>query len=238
MLHDILFYAIDGVTSSSRDREENLQQIQSIPRRTAYALSSTIYTSPWAAAWDRVYRQVFWLSDGQRSTERMAMLLHKSEDSIARIVGELVINGYLSLRGDKKVLEMNVELLKESFNLVAPQKEEFARSFYERLFSYYPQTRPLFAQTDMRRQESSLMATLAVVVAGVQRGDNLVPVLHSLGKRHEQHHGVAPEYYPLVGGVLLETFHDYLGPQFTPTMQDAWSQAFELISNQMIEGKR
>ncbi|WP_160146016.1 globin domain-containing protein [Dictyobacter aurantiacus] len=119
--------------------------------------------------------------------------------------------------------------------MIAPRKEEFAHSFYERLFSYYPQTKHLFAQTDMRRQESSLMATLAVVVAGVERGDSLVPTLNTLGKRHS-HYGAAPEHYPLVGGVLLETFHEYLGSQFTPAMQDAWSNAFELISNQMIEG--
>ncbi len=62
---------------------------------------------------------------------------------------------------------MNAALLKESFEMVAPRKEEFAHSFYQRLFSQYPQTRSLFAHTDMKKQESSLAATLAVVVAGI-----------------------------------------------------------------------
>lgn len=210
-------------------------QAQFIPRRTAYALNTTIYTSPWASSWERVYRQVFWLSDGQREAARIALLLHKPEESISRVVRELAVNGYLSMHIDRKVLVMNVGLLKESFSLVTPQKEAFARSFYERLFDYYPQTKPLFAQTDMRRQESSLIATLATVVAGAERGDNLVPTLHTLGNRHSRY-GAAPEHYPLVGGVLLETFHEYLGELFTPEMQDAWGQAFELISSQMIEG--
>ncbi|GER88234.1 flavohemoprotein [Dictyobacter vulcani] len=130
---------------------------------------------------------------------------------------------------------MDVNMLKQSFEMVAPQKEVFAHSFYERLFSYYPATRPLFANTNMVRQEESLMATLAVVIAGVERGDNLTPTLHQLGDKHERY-GAKPEHYPLVGGVLLETFHEYLGTRFTPAMQDAWSQAFELISGQMIEG--
>ena len=129
---------------------------------------------------------------------------------------------------------MDINMLKQSFEMVAPQKEAFAHSFYERLFAYYPETRSLFAHTNMSRQESSLMATLAVVVAGVERGDNLTPTLHQLGDKHDRY-GAKPEHYPLVGGVLLETFHEYLGPRFTPAMQDAWSQAFELISGQMIE---
>jgi len=128
---------------------------------------------------------------------------------------------------------MDAVLLKQSFAVIAPQKSEFAQAFYQRLFSYYPQVKPLFANTDMQRQEGSLMATLAVVVAGVERGDNLLPTLQTLGEKH-QRFGAKAEYFPLVGGVLLETFHEFLGPKLTPALQDAWSQAFELISTQMI----
>ena len=130
---------------------------------------------------------------------------------------------------------MNVALLKESFEMIVPNKDAFAHSFYERLFTDYPQTRPLFANTDMRRQEGSLMATLATVVAGVQRGDNLVPTLQQLGQKHKRY-GASAEGYPLVGAALLETFHQYLGPRFTPAMQEAWEEAYEIISAQMIEG--
>jgi hemoglobin-like flavoprotein len=208
-----------------------------IPRRTAYALSRTVNTSPWATSWQRLYRQVFWLSDGCRDIARIATLLHKSEARIEEVLTELAVSGYISLEAERKVLVMNAALLKESFEMVAPQKDDFARRFYERLFSYYPETRSLFAQTDMRRQESVLMATLAAVVAGVERGENLTPILQKLGEKHYGY-GVQPEHYPLVGGVLLETFDEFLGSQFTSEMQDAWSQAFEIISTQMIAAGR
>lgn len=203
--------------------------------RTSHALKTTIYTSPWVASWDRHYRQVFWLADGSRDVERIAILLHKSDDFIKQVTEALAVSGYLSMQLDRKIISMNPEMLKQSFTMVAPQKEAFAHSFYERLFSYYPATKPLFANTDMKRQEGSLMATLAVVVSAVERGDNLLPTLHQLGAKH-QRYGAQPEHYPLVGGILLETFNEYLGPKFTPEMQDSWSQAFELISGQMLEG--
>ncbi len=128
---------------------------------------------------------------------------------------------------------MDVILLQESFEMVAPQKDRFARRFYERLFAAYPETQALFAKSDMRRQESALMATLAAVVAGVERGENLGPTLQRLGARHATY-GVEPGHYPLVGETLLATFDEFLGPTFTPAMRETWAQAFEVISSQMI----
>ncbi len=185
--------------------------------------------------WQRLPRQVFWLADGRRDTQRIAMLLHRPLSRIEEVILGLQQAGYVSLRSERKVFTMNVPLLKESFDMIVPQKDAFAHSFYERLFTDYPQTRALFAQTDMRRQEGSLMATLATVIAGAQRGDNLVPTLQQLGEKHKRY-GAKPQYYPLVGAALLETFHEYLGPRFTPAMQEAWEEAYEIISTQMIEG--
>jgi hemoglobin-like flavoprotein len=126
-------------------------------------------------------------------------------------------------------------LLKESFDLVT--KVDFAHKFYENLFATYPTTMELFAKTDMRRQENSLMATLAVVIEGVTRGENLTPVIHALGAKHA-HKGALAEHYPLVGAILLQTFAEVLGKRFTEQMQEAWEEAYEIISTEMINGAR
>ena len=41
-----------------------------IPRRTEYAQRLTTMRAAFASTWARLYRQVFWLSDGQSSTDR------------------------------------------------------------------------------------------------------------------------------------------------------------------------
>jgi methyl-accepting chemotaxis protein len=207
-----------------------------IPQRTLHALR-ILAASVWATSWERIYRQVFWLADGTRDSERIAILLHKSERLIYQVIIELAVAGYLSVQNYRKVVVMNISLLKQSFEMIAPRKEEFASSFYQRLFADYPQTRSLFAQTDMKRQEGALMATLAFVIAGVERGENLTPILQQLGGKHHRY-GAQADHYPVVGAVLLETFHEYLGLEFTSEMQDAWAQAFELISAQMLVGAR
>ena len=71
-----------------------------------------------------------------------------------------------------------------------------------------------------------------MVVAGVEKGDDLTPTLQTLGARHKTY-GVLPEHYPIVGEVLIETFQNRLGSQWTPAFQNAWIQAFTIIAQVM-----
>ena len=208
-----------------------------IPRRTEHALRLTTMRAAFASTWARLYRQVFWLSDGHRNVERISILLHKPSDKIEEVTYELLVSGHINVQSDEKELGMDPVVLKESFNLVAPHKEAFARYFYSQLFTHYPQTRQLFPPTEegMRRQESSLIATLAVVVAGVERGENLTQVIRNLGGRH-QRYGAQAAHYPLVGQLLLQTFQDFLGDAFTPQMKEVWGKAYEIISAEMLKG--
>ncbi len=127
---------------------------------------------------------------------------------------------------------MDVTLLQQSFAEVGPQKEAFAEAFYQRLFVLYPQTIPLFAATDMKRQQSSLMATLEMVVSGVARGDNVVPGIEQLGRRHAMY-GVKVEHYPMVGQALLETFEQFLRDKWTSQVEATWSEAYAIITDHM-----
>jgi hemoglobin-like flavoprotein len=208
-----------------------------IPRRTEYAQRLTTMRAAFASTWARLYRQVFWLSDGNRTVENISVLLHKPSDKIEEVTYELLVSGHVNVQAGEKELGMDPVVLKESFNMVAPHKEAFARHFYSQLFEHYPQTRQLFPPTEegMRRQESSLIATLAVVVAGVERGENLTQVIRKLGERHHRY-GAQAAHYPLVGQILLQTFQDFLGDNFTPQMKEAWGKAYEIISAEMLKG--
>ena len=130
---------------------------------------------------------------------------------------------------------MDVKLWRESFDLVAPNKEQFAQDFYTRLFNVYPQTQSLFADTDMQQQQAALMGAIAGVIAGIEKGDNVVPALHKLGAKHASY-DVKPEHYPLVGTALIETFQLHLQDKFTPPIQQSWIEAYGVISDQMILG--
>lgn len=49
---------------------------------------------------------------------------------------------------------MNLQALETSFDLVAPRGDELVDDFYERLFTVAPAVKPLFAETDLKRQKT------------------------------------------------------------------------------------
>ena len=113
--------------------------------------------------------------------------------------------------------------------------EAFVTAFYERLFSRFPQTRALFAATDMFEQRKKLQRSLALIVEHMQHPEELSSMLQELGQRHVAY-GIRPEHYPLVGTVLLEAFADFLGKHWTQAHHDAWVKGFEAVSSLMLQG--
>jgi hemoglobin-like flavoprotein len=45
-------------------------------------------------------------------------------------------------------MSLNVELLEQSFEKIKPSADKFAASFYEKLFTYHPELKPLLCLMD------------------------------------------------------------------------------------------
>ena len=127
------------------------------------------------------------------------------------------------------------ELLETSFQEIVLHGEAFAVAFYERLFTRFPDTRALFANTDMSAQRKKLQESLSLIVQHLQHPEALDTLLQDLGQRHVTY-GVRPEHYPLVGDVLLETFADFFGKHWTEAHHDAWVQGYAAVSRLMLQG--
>jgi len=132
-------------------------------------------------------------------------------------------------------MALQIELLETSFQKIAPQGEAFVTAFYERLFTNYPQTRAFFASTNIKEQRKKLLGALILVIQNLRKPEVLTSALKGLGQRHVEY-GVRLEHYPIVGTILLETFADFLGDDWTPEYRNAWAQAYEAICSIMLEG--
>lgn len=130
---------------------------------------------------------------------------------------------------------LKVELLERSFEKVKPRANDFAASFYENLFADYPAAKPLFAETDVTEQSKKLLASLVFVVENLRNPGALTGALRGLGARHVKY-GALPAHYPLVGNSLLKTFDQYLGSDWTPETKQAWTDAYGVITETMLEG--
>lgn len=126
-----------------------------------------------------------------------------------------------------------VRLVQQSFSKVAPISESAAELFYGRLFETAPEVKPLF-RGDMKEQGRKLMATLAVVVNGLADLPAILPAASALAKKHVGY-GVKAEHFGPVGAALLWTLERGLGPEWTPALATAWTEAYTLLSAYMIK---
>jgi len=127
-----------------------------------------------------------------------------------------------------------IKILQDSFSLVEPIAETAASLFYARLFELDPALRPLF-KSDLKAQGEKLMSTIKLVVVGLDNPEKVIPAVQNLGRRHVDY-GVQPQHYATVGEALLWTLEKGLGDAYTPEVDNAWKNAFTLLSSLMLEG--
>lgn len=130
---------------------------------------------------------------------------------------------------------MDIDALETSFDLVAPRGEELVEIFYARLFDVAPAVIPLFASTDIKRQQAMLLAALVLLRKSLRDLDAVVPTLRQLGARHVGY-GARPEHYPVVGDVLIAAMAEVAGDAWGPRFAQAWGEAFAVVAGVMLEG--
>ena len=126
-------------------------------------------------------------------------------------------------------------LVRSTWALVKPMQEDTPRLFYDRRFEIDPSTRPLFASTDMAEQGKKLMQMINVTVAGLERLDAIRSAVKDLGRRHADF-GVKEEHYESVGAALLWTLRQGLVEEFTPEVEEAWTETYGMLTAIMKDG--
>ena len=127
-------------------------------------------------------------------------------------------------------------LVQETFAMIAPIADDAAALFYRRLFEIDPSLRQMF-RGDMAEQRKKLMQMLTAAVKGLDRLDQLVPVVQTLGRRHATY-GVNDAHYDTVATALLWTLQKGLGPLFTPEAREAWVTVYGVLATTMKEAAR
>jgi methyl-accepting chemotaxis protein len=131
-------------------------------------------------------------------------------------------------------MDLDIDALEASFDLLAPRGDELVETFYARLFAAAPAVRPLFSD-DMRRQHAMLLKTLVLVRKSLRDLDSVVPTLRALGARHAGY-GAEPAHYGVVAAVLIASMAEVAGNAWLPAYEDAWSEALGVLAAVMLEG--
>lgn len=129
-----------------------------------------------------------------------------------------------------------MRILKSSFAVVERRAEHAVKFFYSHLFWHNPGIRELFPASfeDMERQRDRLFAALTHVIAHLEH-ETLLPYLRDLGRDHRKFRA-GPEHYAAVGSSLLAALAETSGEAWTPEVEKAWSEAYQVIADAMTAG--
>ncbi|HEV8284581.1 MAG TPA: globin domain-containing protein [Chitinophagaceae bacterium] len=105
--------------------------------------------------------------------------------------------------------------------------------FYSKLFMVQPEFRKMFPVA-MDEQYRKLMDMISIVVARLERLNEVTDEIAALGKRHAGY-GVKPEHYKVVGKALLWTLQQGLGSDWTKEVEEAWTKCYTIMSDAMIQ---
>lgn len=122
-------------------------------------------------------------------------------------------------------------LVKESWAMVVPIKEQAAELFYGKLFELDPALKPMF-KGNMQEQGRKLTAMINTAVNSLDKLEAIVPAVQDLGRRHVAY-GVEDRHYDSVGTALIWTLEKGLGAVFTPACKDAWASVYGVLAGTM-----
>lgn len=132
-------------------------------------------------------------------------------------------------------MSLDVQALRDSFNLVVEKSPQVVQRFYEIFFARYPVVIPMFGRNSGPRQADMLTQALVAVIDHLEDAPWLESTLKGLGAKHV-HYGVTDQMYAWVGECLLAALSEAAGEAWTPRVEDAWAQAYEAISSLMMQG--
>ena len=127
-----------------------------------------------------------------------------------------------------------IALVQSSYARVGPAVPDLAARFYVELFGRNPSLRELFT-TDPGQQQARFADKLTEIVWAMPRLDELLGHTRALGARHAGY-GVRALDYKAVGEALLGALAAVLGDEFDGPTRDAWSLAYNLVAETMLDG--
>lgn len=130
--------------------------------------------------------------------------------------------------------ETQVDLIRDSAQIVARSNVAATDAFYASLFKTAPGVRPLFAE-DMFAQSEKLWQSIVMVVESADNLGEILDALKELGARHVGY-GAEPAHYDVVADVLLQTLGQVVGVAWTDDHHAAWKAALDAVCATMLEG--
>lgn len=132
--------------------------------------------------------------------------------------------------------QKTIDIVKSTVPVLKEHGMEITTTFYKTMFKNNPEVKSMF---NMNKQESgeqpkALAMTILEAAQNIDNLEVLLPAVKKIGQIHVNTN-VKPEHYPIVGKNLLLAIKEVLGDAATDEVLQAWSEAYEVISQVFID---
>ena len=132
--------------------------------------------------------------------------------------------------------QKTIDIVKSTVPVLKEHGMEITTTFYKTMFKNNPEVKSMF---NMNKQESgeqpkALAMTILAAAQNIDTLEILLPAVKKIGQIHVNTN-VKPEHYPIVGKNLLLAIKEVLGDAATDEVLQAWSEAYEVISQVFID---
>ena len=135
-----------------------------------------------------------------------------------------------------QLTEQQIDDIRRSYAIIAPEAERISHLFYEDLFRRDPRLRELFGP-ELGHQGMAFMTALNAIVRHLDQPEKLDRQVAELGAIHAPFH-IRPESYRAMEDSLIDTMTYALGEKMTNPVERAWREAFGQVGAAMIERGR
>lgn len=146
---------------------------------------------------------------------------------------DFVLRFKMSITEDQKsIVKSTASILKENGKIITS-------IFYKHMFEAHPELLNLFNQTNQHTGTQPLALGNIVYFAAenIDRLDLMMPQIRIISHKHRSL-TVQPAHYPIVRKYLLQAISEFLGDKATPEILDAWSAAYTVIANILIDTEK
>ena len=130
-------------------------------------------------------------------------------------------------------------IIKSTSSLLKENGKEITSIFYKHLFEDHPELLNFFNHTNQKcgTQPLALANIIYFAAENIDRLETLRPQIDIIAHKHRAV-TIKPEHYPIVGKYMLRAIDEHLGEQSTPEILGAWSNAYAIIANCLIETEK
>lgn len=133
--------------------------------------------------------------------------------------------------------EKQIKIIKQSWGqLRGVNAVTIGDVFYRKLFIDEPQFKHMF-KSSVEEQSKKLIEMLSLIVARVDRLDELTEDVKQLAIRHVNY-GVKDKHYESVGGALIWTLQVALGKDWNDETEEAWTKCYQILASTMIDATK